>query len=167
MRFKFESSGSIYSVIPLGNQSIRIISSEGSCRDFRPRLIEEVDWLLPGPILLFEDIDGEVCSFLQIKDKFFIHWNGNTYSAKLETHNFEDSSSLSLEIRSPMPGKLIKIFKKPGDLFEKGEVLGVLEAMKMENQLKAGFPGKISKVLRKEGEIVSQDEVLIVLEPLP
>jgi|JI8StandDraft_1071087.scaffolds.fasta_scaffold14171_3 acetyl/propionyl-CoA carboxylase alpha subunit len=167
MRFKFESNSSIYSVIPLGNQSIRIIAPDGSSRDFRPRLTEEIDWLLPGPILLFEDSDGEVCSFLQIKDRFFLHWNGNTHSAKLEAHNFEDSTSVSLEIRSPMPGKLIKIFKKPGDLFEKGEVLGVLEAMKMENQLKAGFPGKISQVLKKEGEIVSQDEVLIVLEPLP
>lgn len=167
MLFKFESSDLHYSIQALGIGSIRIICSDGTFQDFSAKTVEEVDYILPGPIGIFIDDLGNECCILQKSDKFYLHWNGNTYQVKLDSRNLDESLLVSNEIRSPMPGKILKIFKSPGDTFGKSEVLGILEAMKMENQLKAGFAGKVVSVLKKEGEIVSQDEILLVLEPLP
>lgn len=167
MLFKFESSDVQYSVIPLGLGSLRIQSSEGESQDFFPETPDEMDSILPGPILVFTYKNGNECSILQKRDKFYLHWNGNTYHVRLDSRNLDESVLVSNEIRSPMPGKILKIYKSVGDTFEKSEVLGILEAMKMENTLKAGFAGKVISILKKEGEIVSQDEVLMILEPLP
>ena len=46
------------------------------------------------------------------------------------------------ELRAPMPGKIVQIFAKPGDLVRKGQALAIIEAMKMEHTLAA--PGDLT-----------------------
>ena len=67
-------------------------------------------------------------------------------------------------IRSPMPGKVIKIFVKPGDEVEAGQPLIVLSAMKMESEFKACKRGIVREVPVKEGETVENDQLLVVIE---
>ncbi len=66
-------------------------------------------------------------------------------------------SSLS----SGMPGKIVKIFVKPGDEVKEGDPLLIMEAMKMENEMRAASAVKIKEVLVKEGENVESGAVLI------
>jgi biotin carboxyl carrier protein len=68
-----------------------------------------------------------------------------------------------LEIRAPMPGKIVKILVKAGDAVTSGQGLLVIEAMKMENELRAPRDGTVEKVLRAEGQAVDGQEVLVVL----
>ncbi len=67
-------------------------------------------------------------------------------------------------ISSPMPGKIVKVNVKPGDLVTKGTVLLIVEAMKMENNILAGKDGEIEKVNAKAGETVDTTTELITFK---
>lgn len=62
---------------------------------------------------------------------------------------------------SPMPGNIMQVKVKEGDMITVGSVLFVLEAMKMENDITADFAGRVNQIFVKPGDIVSQDAVLI------
>lgn len=66
------------------------------------------------------------------------------------------------EIISPMPGKVIKINVKKGTAVKKGDVLLVVEAMKMENNITAPRDGKVDKVNVKTGVMVDGSLELVV-----
>ena len=78
------------------------------------------------------------------------------YSRKNETN---DKSTLV----SPMPGKVVKINVKEGDEVEKGTVMIVVEAMKMENNIVATAKAKVKKIMVEEGEMVDNKKQLIEL----
>ena len=61
----------------------------------------------------------------------------------------------------PMPGKLIKVLVKEGDVVEDGQALCVVEAMKMENTLIAPKNCKIGKIKFKENDTLSVDQVIM------
>lgn len=63
-----------------------------------------------------------------------------------------------------MPSKVIQVQTKVGDTVKKGQVLVVLEAMKMVHTMHAPRDGKVIKVSNKAGDLVDTDAVLAVLE---
>ena len=67
-------------------------------------------------------------------------------------------------ITAVMPGLVIKIHKKVGDRVEAGEVVMILEAMKMQNELQARQAGVIKQINVKQGESVEIRQVLAVIE---
>lgn len=64
-------------------------------------------------------------------------------------------------IKSPMPGKIVKVKVKVGDTVEAGTPLVVLSAMKMENEIKSEGNGIVTKVAVKEDELVKDGQLLI------
>ncbi len=72
-----------------------------------------------------------------------------------------DSSS---ELSAPMPGQVRAVNVNAGDAVTKGQVLLVLEAMKMEVRLQAPFDGLVSSVDARLGQTVEREQVLIRLE---
>lgn len=74
-----------------------------------------------------------------------------------------DAKNSELSYYSPMPGKLIKMNVKEGDTVEEGDVLCVVEAMKMENNIKAMTSAKVAKVFVNEGDKVDVKTILIEL----
>ena len=64
-------------------------------------------------------------------------------------------------IESPMPGSIMKVLVKKGDKVEKGQVVLVLEAMKMENDVVAENSGTVSKVLVEAGSFVQAGSPMI------
>ena len=71
----------------------------------------------------------------------------------------EDPGSL----HAPMPGKVIRVGAAEGDEVSEGDVLVVMEAMKMEHTLRAPHAGTVAQVLCEAGEQVEADDVLIVV----
>jgi len=67
-------------------------------------------------------------------------------------------------VKSPMPGKLIKVNAQKGMQVAKGDVLLVVEAMKMENNIVAPRDGVVEMVNASEGEMVDGSKILIKLE---
>ena len=64
---------------------------------------------------------------------------------------------------APMPGTIVRVDVKAGDTVKKGDVLVVLEAMKMENDICAPADGKIVAVSVEKGQSVVADEVLVTI----
>ena len=72
--------------------------------------------------------------------------------------------SASGGIVAPMPGKVVDILVKPGDAVKAGDVIVVLEAMKMENELCAISKGVVKEVLVEKGDAVQGGQLLVTLE---
>ncbi len=70
----------------------------------------------------------------------------------------------SKQIKSPLPGNIIRVNVDQGDSFKEGDVLLVLESMKMENNVLAERDGTIIRVCASAGKAVLQDEVLLEIE---
>lgn len=66
-------------------------------------------------------------------------------------------------VRSPMPGKIVKVMVGEGDEVKEGDVLLVLEAMKMEHALKSMATGKVESIRAKVGDQVADGAVLAVV----
>jgi len=62
-----------------------------------------------------------------------------------------------------MPGNIIKVNVKAGDSVKKGDVLCILEAMKMENDIMAPADGTVATVEVSAGQSVQTDAVLLTL----
>lgn len=69
----------------------------------------------------------------------------------------------SITIKSPMPGTIMKVNATVGASVKKGDVLCVLEAMKMENDICAPSDGTVASVNVQKGASVQTDEVLVTL----
>ena len=67
-------------------------------------------------------------------------------------------------IRAPMPGAVVKINCRQGEMVRKGDVLIILEAMKMENEIHSPIDGFIKEICVKEGMTVSSEEVMAIFE---
>ena len=66
-------------------------------------------------------------------------------------------------VKAPMPGTIIKVCVKAGDAVKKGDVLCLLEAMKMENDICAPADGVVASVEVAQGASVETDAVLVTL----
>ena len=67
------------------------------------------------------------------------------------------------QIKSPMPGTILKVNASQGQKVNEGDVLFILEAMKMENEIVASVSGTVSQILVTKGQTVETDAVLAVI----
>jgi acetyl-CoA/propionyl-CoA carboxylase biotin carboxyl carrier protein len=77
------------------------------------------------------------------------------------------AATVDADIRSPMPGTVIAVSASPGEAVHRGQVLMIVEAMKMEHSLRAPFDGVVVDVLARAGQQVKLDELLARLDPDP
>ena len=70
------------------------------------------------------------------------------------------------EMRSPMPGKIVRLLMAEGDEVAAGQGIVVMEAMKMQNEIKASLAGRIRKIGVVEGETVGPGHLIAVVEAL-
>lgn len=90
---------------------------------------------------------------LSVKDK---------YDELLHTLGLDNLAAKKVnDIKAPMPGMVLNILVKEGDIVKKGDALLVLEAMKMENILKSPTDGVIKKVAAVKGSAVEKNQLLI------
>jgi len=73
------------------------------------------------------------------------------------------SSAQSHVVKSPMPGKVVKVLVSEGQRVTKGQGAVVVEAMKMQNELQVLSDGVVLKVRVKEGDTVESGAELVIL----
>ena len=66
-------------------------------------------------------------------------------------------------VSAPMPGTILKVNVKNGDAVKEGQVLVVLEAMKMENEIMAPKSGTITQVAVQKGSSVNTGDALVFI----
>lgn len=69
------------------------------------------------------------------------------------------------DITSPISGKVVNIKVSEGQRVKEGDVLFVVEAMKMENEIHSPIDGTVEEILVSVGEVINPDEVLIKIKP--
>ncbi|OGC84283.1 MAG: hypothetical protein A2W07_05105 [candidate division Zixibacteria bacterium RBG_16_43_9] len=106
-------------------------------------------------------------------ESYWVNMNGRKYECFLEDEKISRLKDIAgfkkeilheKELKTPMPGLVLAIEVKEGDLVKTGQGVAIVEAMKMENELKAKFDGKVKQIRVKPGQAVDRDEVLVIFE---
>lgn len=74
------------------------------------------------------------------------------------------SEASEFHLKSPMPGMVVSIPVEEGQAVEKGQVLVILESMKMQNELKAPRAGTVHRIRVRAGESVEQKQTLLSVQ---
>ena len=119
--------------------------------------------------LVFQDKFSLVLSDGVHQFKLFKHGDEIFYRGqKLQVSVIKPGRNKSHEesggLKSPMPGKILKIEKSEGDQVQKGETILVMEAMKMEHNITAPIDGIIAAINANVGEQVDEKSALIAFE---
>ncbi len=68
------------------------------------------------------------------------------------------------ELTAPLPGTVVEVFVKAGDVIEAGQVVVVIEAMKMKNSIRSTRAGRVAEVLVNTGQTVAHKQPLVRFE---
>jgi len=67
-------------------------------------------------------------------------------------------------VKAPMTGKIVSVKVKEGEEVKEGQVVCILEAMKMENEISAPKSGKVKEIRISEGTAVNEGDILLIIE---
>ena len=109
--------------------------------------------------------------------KYKVNVNGTAYEVEIEEMTGAPAaapvaaapaapaaSGAGESITSPMPGNILAVNVAAGDMVKKGQVLMVLEAMKMENEILAPHDGKVTAVAVTKGAAVESGALLCTIQ---
>lgn len=96
-----------------------------------------------------------------------LQWQGQPYKVKALRANLSGAAGGAQDglVKSPMNGVVVKISASVGNAVEAGQVILVLEAMKMENEVAAPVAGKLSRIEVSAGQVVGAQQLLFEVEP--
>lgn len=127
------------------------------------RNLRVVSWA--APLLVWEE-DGHRQSARVIFDRARVYVHTTDFSAGLSRKPRFPDKSLAIPpggCVAPMPGKVIELRVAEGDTVEMGQVLLIMEAMKMEHSVTAPQEGTVSQVTVATGDQVDADTLLVVV----
>jgi biotin carboxyl carrier protein len=127
-----------------------------------------IEYINPDEFLM--KINGKIYDTIVTSDM-------NNYSVRLNSKDIliSKKSALQLlggtnsrvkkkEVKTSMPGRIVKVLVSEGDQVEEGQAVLILEAMKMQNEIKSPQPGKVVCIRPKTGESVETNSLLFIVE---
>jgi acetyl/propionyl-CoA carboxylase alpha subunit len=166
MEFEFLVEGALKKVALEKTDAGFVVREDGAIleADIRP--------VADGTLLIIAGGRSHLVRFARSGDRMIVALDGREFSLErpsAQASRFGRADDKGQEgerqVRTPMPGKVIKICVSPGDEVRKNQVLVIVEAMKMENELAAGTPGVVKAVFAAVGELVDPQKVLVEIEP--
>ena len=107
-------------------------------------------------------VDGQTFEVSPENEVKLVSQKEATLLKPVEVSKSPSSSSIGgNEMTAPLPGTVIEIFIKAGDQIEAGQVILIIEAMKMKNSIRSTRAGKIVEVLVNAGQTVAHKEPLV------
>lgn len=82
---------------------------------------------------------------------------------RLRTSQLTSAGAGEFVLRAPMPGLIVAVPVAEGQKVEKGQILVILESMKMQNELRAPRSGRVTRLQVRPGESVEQRQILLHL----
>lgn len=154
--------------------------------EFSVEVVDQAHVTLNGKLMEvnFESISGQPVYSLVIDGKSYeayvyegddqlqVLLLGHQYPARVEDERERrlkaaggggTGESGEFQLKAPMPGLVVAIPVEDGQEVQKGQVLLILESMKMQNELKAPRAGKIGRIKVKAGQSVEQRQVLLTV----
>ncbi len=113
-----------------------------------------------------------VATQVEAVESYSVVVNGTAYHVEVgpsETINqvhpatSENTASSEKAVEAPMAGNILKITVNPGQIIQEGDVVVIMEAMKMETEVRARFGGILGNILVKEGDTVAVGDALLTL----
>ena len=162
-------------VATLGDEAHQV---EVSGADGRYRMtIGETEWdvdaraTMPG---IYSILIGGVSHVADVVDRdgaCVVEVDGEQYEINVEeqtrhiirTRGGAGAGAGSRTLTAPLPGKISRVAVQPGDAVGAGDILLVIEAMKMENEFRAAAAGTVAEVRVAAGQAVNAGDVLIVM----
>lgn len=108
--------------------------------------------------------------------KYRVNVNGSLYEVEIEEMDAPASAAVSApaapkasapaggaQVKAPMPGNILDVRVQEGQSVKKGQVLVILEAMKMENEIQAPCDGKVTSVCVRKGDAVETQAVICTI----
>ncbi len=131
----------------------------------------EVEKIAPHLLLLIIDNRTYKVTYARDGNDLYVHIKGEIFKFQIPADD-EDILDIKeakrgdqdLLIKSSMPGCVLKIEVKEGDVVEEGQCLIIVEAMKMETGFNSTIAGKVKKICTEPGKQINSGEVLIELE---
>ncbi|AEH06516.1 sodium-extruding oxaloacetate decarboxylase subunit alpha [Methanothermococcus okinawensis] len=116
--------------------------------------------------------EEEVSKFMEIPTEYIIEVDGEEYEVKVnpkygtEMKKKKEKFTAETEgaITCPFRGMITKIKVKEGDEVKQGDVIVILEAMKMENPVESPVDGKVEKIIVHEGQSVNVGDILMIIK---
>jgi len=122
--------------------------------------------LAPG--MFSVDVDGrrEIVYVAGPPDNRWAFWNGHVFHPDQEDRVTQQPEGLrrvqvAQSLSAPMPATVIRVLVQPGSHVKKGDVVVLLEAMKMELSIRALSDGTVTAVHCRDGELVQAAQVLV------
>jgi 3-methylcrotonyl-CoA carboxylase alpha subunit len=155
---EYEGLGRVeYRALGAGRFLVRAGGQEGVWR--------VVSW--DAPVLTVEDPQGlrTRARVVEAAGKLWVH-TARGPAVLVETPRFPPPVDEAVKggFMAPMPGKVVKVQVKDGEAVKRGQVLLVLEAMKMEQATTAPEDGVVQQVLVREGDQVTAGQILVVMK---
>ncbi len=144
-----------------------IINNDEVEIDILSRSQEQIEFTCNGKHFCFEKVTQENNKLYLKNDNRMlcseVYKNGNTTDIILNGNiatvskggaNSRKNNIVLGEMVSPMPGKILKVSVKVGDLVKKGTEVVIIEAMKMEHSVKAVTEGVVEEIFYNDGDLV-------------
>lgn len=154
-----------WSVETLENGNYRATTPEGK--------VIEVDAFSPIAGRLNMLIDGKAwdVDVRELADEYHVQWRGHSRNVPVLNERQKRMAAAGVggrkdagpNLQSPMAGKVVAIKVAAGDEVTEGQVVVIVEAMKMENDLKAHRSGKVESVNVTAGQAVEIGDTLVVI----
>lgn len=166
MKYDYLVDGAVQSVSLEKKDGTWTVSAAGGT------LEAEILRISDNEIVLFAGGKARRVFLVRDGDRLLVYAGGREFvvsSARADSGRFHKGDDRSpdggLEVRSPMPGKVIKLCAAEGDECRKNQTLIIVEAMKMENEVQAGLEGVVKKIHVAVGDLVDAEKTLIEIEP--
>ena len=132
----------------------------------RPLQWKVIEW---NPPLLTLEVEGEVRTLVLSGSthKAQVGWRGQSFSTGAQRTDSDPTSATATgNLSAPMPGTVIEVKVTVGDPVSAGQVLMVVEAMKMEMAIRSPRDGTIRSISVSGGDAVVAGSILVELDPL-
>jgi biotin carboxyl carrier protein len=169
---------------PLGKDAPMKYITNIDGKEFTVEIIDEKHVSVNGQVLEvdFESVSGQPVYSLLINGKSYegyvypdeqkwqVLLHGRLFQAEVEDEREKRLRAAAgagvaeggeFHLKAPMPGMVVAIPVAEGQTVKKGQVLLILESMKMQNELKAPKDGTVSRIRVKAGETVEQKQTLL------
>lgn len=126
------------------------------------------EFISPEEILL--NIDGKVSNVIISSNSLFysVYVNGRFFrvekKAVSQILGTRPAKPRKREVKTSMPGRVVKVFVREGERVEEGQAVLVLEAMKMQNEIKSPQAGMVTRIAPRSGESVETGALLFTVE---
>jgi biotin carboxyl carrier protein len=170
MKFKLENTEEFLDgeiVKPLGNNEF-VLKIEGKERNLKIINIshEKIEFMLDNEYHTAKYLENSTSKITIVVDGLKITFNKRPDLDKIVYKNsgMESTTDSQIFLKSQIPGRVVSINVAVGDKVKKGDVVCVLESMKMQLSIKAHKDGVIKTVKIKQGASVAKNDVLVEIE---